>query len=316
MVVVHVTHAVLREALRDTPAFRAADMAFGLVAPAFLVCVGASFAIRPEGPIRPRLTRAGLLFALGYAMHASGLVAYMRSGSRAELAIFAQADVLQVIACALSLLTLLAAVAPRQWPWASLSLGVLAMCVAPWASALAQRLPFFVAPYFSYDVATQFPLVPWLGYALIAAGALGLHARGVPLAGIAVTVASLVVIASLVPTPPHDVFRAGARHALARLALVAALALALRRAPLPAWVDAILALLGRRSLFLYVVHVALVYGRNPLSLRARVGPVLGPLGVATCVAGTLVVMLAVTWTWDRRARGSSSATHRVRSSRP
>lgn len=298
MVVVHVTHAVLREDLRATPGFRVVDAAFGLVAPTFLFCVGASFALRPAGPLGPRVLRAAGLFALGYAMHASGLIGYVRSGAPAELALFMQADILQVIAFALLLLAVTARAAPATWPWITVLLGGLAVLAGPFVADAGQRAPLVIAPYLTYAVATQFPLFPWLGHALLAAGGTQLRAqRGglFWLAGIAALVSFVLFFA---PLPTHDPYRTGPAYAVARFGVVALLGGALAHARLPARIDAVLALLGRRPLFLYVVHVALVYGRHPLSLRTRIGPELGVLGVAFAACLTLVAMTLLTWRWD------------------
>ena len=336
MVVVHVTHAVLREDLRSTAAFRIADVAFGLVAPAFLFCVGASFALRPSSPLGPRLLRAAGLVALGYAMHASGLVGYVRSGAPGELALFLQSDILQVIACALAVLAVSARVTPARWPWAALLLGALALGAGPFVGDVGARAPRVLAPYLTYAVTTQFPLFPWLAYTFVAAGARGLTSRaGAPDGLLALAVAAVVAAIALVflPLPPHDPYRSGPSNAAVRFALVALFAWALGRVPRPprptapapagpsrnlhGRLDGLLGLLGRRSLFLYVVHVALVYGRHPFSLRTRVGAALGVPGVVIAVAATLSAMTLLTWGWDRLSdRRTSAQRPRVRSWRP
>ncbi len=317
MVVVHVTHAVLRDDLRATPGFRIADMAFGLVAPAFLFCVGASFALRPAGPLRPRLLRAAGLFVLGYAMHASGLVGYVRTGAPAELALFFQSDILQVIAFALAILAGLATVAPVRWPLVALALGTLVLVLGPFIGDVGVRAPAPIAPYLTVAVATQFPLFPWLSYALVAAGARGLALRGRSAEGDLLVLIGGAVVAALVllflPLPPHDRYRTGPANAALRFAIVAFLGWALGRARLHGRLDALLGLLGRRSLFLYVVHVALVYGRHPLSLRSRIGPELDVPGVVLAVTATLVAMTLLTWGWDAFLHRTSVSRHRVRS---
>ncbi len=317
MVVVHVTHAVLRDDLRATPGFRIADMAFGLVAPAFLFCVGASFALRPSGALRPRLLRAGGLFVLGYVMHASGLIGYVRTGAADELALFFQSDILQVIACALAILAALATVAPIRWPWAAIFIGALALGVGPFIGDVGAHAPAPIAPYLTVSVATQFPLFPWLSYALVAAGGCSLTGRAGSAEGARLVLASGAGIAALVllflPLPPHDRYRTGPANAALRFASVAFLGWAMGRARLPPRLDAFLALLGRRSLFLYVVHVALVYGRHPLSLRSRIGPALGVPGVVLAVIATLVAMTLLTWAWDAVLHRTSVSRHRVRS---
>jgi uncharacterized membrane protein len=308
MVSVHVTHAVLRDTLHDTTGFHVADVLFGLVAPAFLFCVGASFALKSDLPPGPRLARAAGLFALGYLMHVSGLVGFLRKGARTELELFLQADILQVIALALALLAVLAWLSPAHWRTCALLLGVAAFGLSPFITSRAAGLPAVVAPYVTYAVPTQFPLFPWLGHALVAA-ALVFGRRRLLLVCCGALVLSAVCLP--LPLPPHDPFRAGPAYAAARFAAIALLGWLLGLPRLPSRVDSLLALFGRRSLFLYVVHVALVYGRHPLSLRSRVGPVLGPWGVALAIVLTLALMTLATWIWDKRR--ASARAPRVRS---
>jgi surface polysaccharide O-acyltransferase-like enzyme len=318
MIVVHVTHALLREDLRDTAAFRAVEIVFGLVAPAFLFCVGASFAA--GGGARARLLRAAALFALGYAIHASGLVAWLRTGRRDELAVFLQADILQVIALALALLLALSLAlsaalpepaAERAWTLTAAGLGVMAFALAPFAHRLGEGdLPAALLPYFSHAATTQFPVVPWLGHALLAAAAMrafGARPAHAWLVSIALAAVALAAVAWLVPLPAHDPWRAGPSYALARFAAIALAGGALARVELPRVVDDVLSLFGRRSLFLYVTHIALVYARQPWSLRSLVGPRLSPLACAIAAAAVVVVMGGI-------ARGYESARKMFRSS--
>ena len=81
--------------------------------------------------------------------------------------------------------------------------------------------------------------------------------------------------------------------ALTRLAIVALLAGVLARAEAfsMALSDTVTATLSRRSLLVYFVHIAVVYGTHPASLRSLVGP---KLGWEACALVWIAVTAAMT----------------------
>jgi hypothetical protein len=247
-------------------------------------------------------------------MHASGLVGWLRSGSHDELAIFLEADILQIIALALvALLALSAAIADaRARTRVVAALGVLAFAVAPFAQRLGvSDLPTPLLTYFSYATTTQFPLVPWIGHALLAAAATSAFADRPAhrwLAGVALAAVAAAMIAWILPLPAHDPWRAGPSYALARFASIALAGAALARAELPRRLDEVLALFGRRSLFLYVTHILLVYARQPWSLRSLVGPRLSPIACALVAVVVVVAMGFLARAWEAATKWFRSPT--------
>ena len=291
MIEVHVTNALLAPAFRATAAFRLVDAVNGLVAPAFLACTGIAWSwTRELGTLRDKLRRSAILFALGYALHVSGLFV----GDRPS---FYQCDVLQVIALSLAVLSLLSAVRSPTWLY---PLGVpVFFLLAPWVWRLdTHAWPAFVRPYVSNAVTTQFPIFPWMGF-VFGGAALGLVAREKLLrpflffGGISAFGAGLALV---IPFPPHDVYANGPAAMFVRLGLVfgvgAVFAAVESVRPEEGSFRRFLSLLGHRSLLVYFAHIVLVYSRQPLSLRSLIGPQLGPAAVvATWLAVTAAMGL-------------------------
>lgn len=322
MIEVHVVNALLSTSLRGSSAFRALDRANGLVAPTFLFCAGLALGIprptRGGSPIAAAARRALGLLAIGYLMHASHLPAALR-GDRSALAQWLQADILQVIA--LSLFTA-ALVSRALGPRAGLALAALALVAFTAAPAVARldasRAPVWLAPYLSTKVPSQFPLLPWVGYAF--AGAAIAHvveggstaARPVAYARAFAAVAVAAAVAGLAWSRlGRDGGGRSPGDALIDLAATATLAglLAARDARPGEASRALVALdgalrtIGNHSLAIYVVHVAWVYGRHPASLRSLLGPTLSaPLCALTWAGVTLVMWGLAVRLHARRAR--------------
>jgi uncharacterized membrane protein len=320
MIEVHVVNALLATDLRGAGWFRALDRLNGLVAPTFLFCAGLSLALvdpRRRGShtvggwLASHARRCAGVALLGYAMHASYLPAVLTSGpGRGEaLAQLLQADILQVIA--ISLFTLAVARATTRsaigFTRLALVMTVAAFAAAPLVRGLdVSRLPVALRPYISSAVPSQFPLLPWVGYAF--AGAAVASASETPSRLLPprryVLVLTLLFVTSAVTGALWRGLGAEAPgrtrgDAVIDLALISCVGAALAYADTRAgregatWtrsVDASLRVLGHHSLAVYVVHVAWVYGRHPASLRSIIGPT---LGVATCALAWLGVTVSM-----------------------
>jgi uncharacterized membrane protein len=290
----HTLAALLAPELRHGAAFVAWSKMRGLTAVAFLFTAGMSLylaAARDQlrvgrlGPSRKRVWRALRLIALGYLLHASVLIPGLALGSMREL--FA-VDVLQCTGVSLLCLEGLLAASRRSGHW----LGACGVCLVlffvgtPLAHALASRAPLGLAGYLGTATGALFPLWPWAGH--VCAGALCAgwvsEQRGSSawrLAGLGV---ALLLVAWRLGTVEGEwsvvvdhVERLGAVTCVA-----AFLAWALRADQRP---PRRLAALATHSLFLYVFHILLVYGR-PWGLVEQIGPTLGlasALGVTACV---------------------------------
>ena len=338
MIEVHVVNALLAPTLREGMVFRIVDALNGLVAPTFLFCAGFGLARTLQkawsdgSQWRPRtyqhLRRCGGLFVLGYILHATPLVglAHGHDGeslgdARATiLRAFLQADILQVIALALAVLALLAATtrSRERFIAAAAIACVGAILVTPAIRSFdVSRWPMAVQPYFSDHVESQFPLFPWLAFAVAGAGVGSLAGDKLgwarTLGWVGVGCVLLAAGAASLPAdllfPPHHAWNTGPAASFARLGAVCLLGGGLARDPPISTTSpagrAVL-LLGEHSLLIYFVHIAVVYGRNPLSLRSRIGPTMG-WGASLIIWGLVTVaMLAL-------ALGKRAiATNRVR----
>ena len=257
MIEVHVTNALLASAFRSGPVFRGLDFVNGLVAPAFLFCAGyAAGAV--QHPLARDARRSIVLLVLGYLLHISGAF-------RHDWPSVWQADILQVIAVALGVASLVNHLVRGRAAIAFAILAVLFVLVTPAVRAIdTTAWPAPVRPYFTDAVPSQFPLFPWAAFALGGAACAGLAPKRLVWVGVAA-----VALGAL-------------DGAFLRFGLVAggAWLLSLIDSRPLGQLDSLLSLFGRRSLLVYFAHIIVVYGTHPFSLRSLVGPVLGPAACA------------------------------------
>lgn len=267
----------------------------------------------PEAPTRWHLAagharRAALLLVLGYAMHASHLPAALsaQGPERASAwAFFLQTDVLQLIALGLSSLALVAALVRSARRYAAICLVAALACT--WLGPEAHRhawgaLPMPLATFFTERYGSPFPALPWAAFLALGAA---LGASGPPaskpgawarkLCLVAALGLSLGALGALAPWPLGGAYERWTLSPSAtslRAGLVCLVAAGLASAShLGRSIERLLALFGRHSLFVYVAHIVLVYGRHPLSLRSLIGPTLGPLGCLVAWAAVSVSMV-------------------------
>ncbi len=314
MIEVHVVNALLRPELRQGGLFRALDAFNGLVAPAFLFCAGISAALGArklrEGTrtrvsaLKKALTRSAELLFWGTLLHASHLISAWKAVSpdARDLALrqFYQCDILQVFAFASLLAFIVSAVTDREDLYVALCvlLGIEFFFAAPFRDLVpTDRWPMALASYVNDEVPSQFPLAPWCGFFFFGAASTSALRRGT--SGLAASVALLVVLFGLAirmsdAFPPHDPHRTGPALMIVRLAMLLLVSAALnafftsRNSTSRA--GTVVDLFAKESLFVYLVHIALVYGRHPASLREIIGPTRGPLA---CAALWILVTLAM-----------------------
>jgi len=320
MIEVHVVNALLKTELRSGFLFRTIDAFNGLVAPTFLFCAGLSAALGArkvrEGArtrleaLRKAFRRFIELLAWGMALHASHLINALNATSPEEteraLRLFYQCDILQVFAFATVLSFIVSAITDREDLFGAvcLLLGAEFFFAAPFRDLIAvDTLPLMIAPYINDEVPSPFPLAPWCGFFFFGAACVSALRRGTK--GLAGAVGVLVFLFALAVRfadafPPHDTYRAGPQLMIVRLALVFAFSAILNRRLAHTTGDKassrfsrLLDLFARRSLFVYIVHIAIVYGRHPLSLRQLIGPTLSPIGCALTWVAVTAAMAAL-----------------------
>lgn len=331
MIEVHVVNALLKTELRTGVLFRAIDAINGLVAPTFLFCAGLSAALGArkvrEGArtrfeaLKKAFPRTIELLGWGLALHASHLVNAFGATSPEErehaLRLFYQCDILQVFAFVTLLSFILSNVTDREDLYSALCLllGVEFFFAAPFRDLIAvDTMPIMIAPFINDEVPSPFPLAPWAGFFFFGSACVSALRRGIR--GLAWAVGVLVILFAVAVRfgnafPPHDVYRAGPQLMIVRLAIVFALSALLNRlsrtASSSTTLGKMIDLFARRSLFVYVVHIAIVYGRHPLSLRQLIGPTLSPLLCAVTwvlVAAAMALLAHVKETWGRRTESA------------
>lgn len=300
----------------------------GMVAPVFLFLAGVSVAIAArrsseaslweQRAVRRRVSLRGLaIAAIGYAMHGSF---WIFGGLHGDWRGVLKVDVLQCIGVALAVLPWMAWPAGRSAP-RSLAAMLLFLLGAqltwrlPLAAVLPDALAGYLTYYADYALFPLFPYAAWIALGLLV-GPLWLAAeeneRGRIRFWFGVAATAALAIAATpglewlerasglrdVPsaeggavrtTVSFFVFKAGMTLALLCAARLTGLLPAASR-PGP------LLLLGRRSLFAYVLHLFLIFHLFALVWRDRLAPPEHLGGFALLAATTT----ALTWLWHRR----------------
>jgi uncharacterized membrane protein len=311
MVLAHVVDAWTREADRDRTAFYWTSFAGGLASPAFLFLAGLGTALSGASKLRAgrsrrettmALARRGaVIFGLAFVFRAQALAL----GWGAPIG-FLKVDILNVMGPALivsaALWGLAAGTAGRVLVAvaATVALAMAAPLIrtAAWIDALPPPLQWYWRPTPPH---TNFTLVPWAAFVFagVAAGAALAAARTLRderrlqaiLAALALAVGVIAWWASFQPSiypPGRSAFwGASPTFFFLRLACVTALlplAWSLRH-QLPDVVGAPLATIGAASLFVYWVHVELVYGGIAIPLKRRLPFELVLVGAMALSAG-------------------------------
>lgn len=307
MVQGHVSDSLLSPGLRADPLYQFQTIFHGSTAPGFLFASGFVAGL-PRAPLslRASLRRARrLLFvlAVGYALHLPYFsLAKTLEASPAELAALFACDALQAIAVTQLLVLLLQALFGLRWTRAAAGLVALVLAAGPWvwASGLAARLPPFLGAYLDDQSGSHFPLFPFAAFVLagtVAGATLGRtdpetrHRRALRF-GLGLLAAGALLQVPLEGrvwfwgvSPAYALMRLGGLLLLLRLVeAVAELDLPGTRA---------LALLGRETLQVFVLHLHLLFG-GVLGPLAVLAPYMGRLGIGSVA---LVLLLIVPFLW-------------------
>jgi acyltransferase len=305
MVVGHTLDALLAPAVRLEPAVVAYWKARGLTAPLFMLVSGwaVTAALRRSGGAGPRLLagrlpRVALLLAIGLALRFPGWdQAGLVAGATEPWAHLLGFDALHVIAVGLLVTAAVQALGRplrEERLWFAL-LVVLAVSLglrppAPLQGRLPAALPALAVTQ-ALGGSSPFPLVPWTGY-FFAGALLGLLVLdGSPRTAPRMAAGGAALVAAtcwqgIGTAPPGEpaliAFRIGVILLVLAVLWQVPAASAARVAPL-----------GRLSLWVYALHVPLVYGWSTIpGLSWRIGPVLGFPAAAAAAAAVLLASLA------------------------
>ncbi|RKH81344.1 DUF1624 domain-containing protein [Corallococcus sp. AB045] len=297
MVMGHTLDALLAPAFRDHPWVQEYWKVRGITAPLFLLVSGwavvMALGTKPgaaKDSFGRRFRRALLLLFLGYLLHWPGWGAVRELGfSDAMLRKVFQFDALQCIGAALLLGAMALVVTPNRGARAlllgGLAVGIPLASVGMWNAGA--HLPVPLQQFIGNGEGSRFPFFPWAGFFFAGAfAAHGLHVlkpglpQGFSLLALGGALLALTrwVPVEWTPTSPTMVMYRVAQGLLV-LGVVNLL---------PQRVSCLLAPLGRLSLWIYVLHLPVVYGWADIAgLAQRIGP---RLGIAAAL-GTSVALL-------------------------
>ena len=312
MVQGHLCDALLRPVIRAQAFYQFQAMFHGSTAPGFLFASGFVAGL-PRAPLSARAAvrralRLGFILGVGYVLHLPyfSLAKTLIATPGEKAALFA-CDALQVIAVTQLVVIALQAVARARWTaWAgALALGVIAVGPALWAAQVSSRLPPFLGAYLDNRAGSTFPLFPYAAFVLagtVAGAALGRqeprvrHRRALAW-GLGLLVGGAVLAPLLEDrvdywsiSPAYVFVRLGGLLLLMRI-VEALVARGMRGTEA-------LALLGRETLLVFVLHLYLLFGgiTGPAPLARYVGR-LDLWGALVALALLVAVLLPAAWLW-------------------
>jgi uncharacterized membrane protein len=324
----HVTNSTILPTIQKTKGFHYLDLLNGMVAPSFIFMAGFAFTLglarkweqllRGEKTLLLQIRRLLFVIAVGYWLHIPiwSLRGMLRM-SRESWIYFLRADVLQTIAISL-LVSLLIALIFRSKRVLMILLCVLAVAVVFVTPFLQEINPltYFPAPvaaYVNYHNSSLFPLFPWSAYAFLGTlfSYLYLLVKGteresrlfmVLFVGGCILLISGFALFYVPWSYSHyvDPARSSPRFFMLRLGFVfmtlSSLWLYERK-----WKpqSSILSITGQESLFIYGLHLLIVYGSVivPYSIARNVGSNLTylPSFLISALLITLMVVCGVAW---------------------
>jgi hypothetical protein len=335
----HLVRQLMGIAWQEGPIFRAHEFVHGLTAPGFLFGAGFTFAIATQRkahvlsawswPFLRRMWRAVLLILIGYALHLPffSLVKSYNEADHAQWASFLQFDVLQLIGVSLILLRSLYLVTryDRQFLALITSIGLSVVLLTPsvWNGETVRGGLTWWSTAVSGWYGSPFPVFPNLAFVLAGvvsswgflqarqADAERLYMQRLFLAGGAMVAGGwLLDLAPMGFTERVDFWTTAPSFFWMRLGLLlmgmgalwllenSVVGRPAERMVMPRW----LTTLGIESLFVYIVHLLLLYGSvlNPsMNMSVWLGRNMSPLEAGVWVVPFVVVsVLAARW-WHR-----------------
>ena len=313
MVQGHVMDTLLAPAALAERLYVWQQMLHGSTAPGFLFASGFVVGLPPAPlSLRAGLRRARrLLFvlAVGYYLHLPyfSLWKTLGASTAAERAVFLACDALQVIAATQLFVLGLQAVVGRRWTtWAGfLALAIVAATPLVWSSGIAARLPEPIAPWLDAATGSSFPVFPYSAFVLagaLAGARLGRAPAPVRQRREVTSGVILLVVGAVLALVLHgrvDFWGASPAYVLVRLGgLLLLLRLVEAAAATGHWSMRELALLGRETLLVYVLHLTLLFGGvfGPSPLTELHGG-LGFAGATVVLVVMIPVLLGAAWLW-------------------
>ncbi len=312
MVQGHLCDALLRPEIRAQGFYQFQTIFHGSTAPGFLFASGFVAGL-PRAPLSARAAirrarRLGFILAVGYVLHLPyfSLIKTLAATPAEKAALFA-CDALQVIAVTQLAVIVLQGLAGTRWTaWAgTLAVGIVAAGPFVWAARVSFRLPPFFGAYFDNHTGSIFPVFPYAAFVLagtVAGAALGRqeprvrHRRAL---GFGLALLALGSVLAWLLEGRVDYWSISPAYVFVRLGgllLFFRLVEALVALGMPG--TQALALLGRETLLVFVLHLYFLFGG--ITGSAPLGRFVGRLdlaGAALALPLLTVVLLAAAWLW-------------------
>jgi uncharacterized membrane protein len=287
MIQTHVVNACLDSAYKNGFFFHFLNLSNGFVAPSFIFCAGAGFWLAAERKgdeykgLRPAfwiyLRRLLLIFAIGYWLHLPYYSLWrVLTAPPERLMGFYAIDVLQLIAVSsLIALGLFFLLRRLEWlAWACLLAwgGVVFFTPSIWRIDPFSFLPAPLAMLLARQPVSRFPLFPWSAYLFAGVAVTALLRRSHHsqrwakiLIGLASALILLIFYVPGLPTsyvPVTEWWYSSSSHALFRTSGVVLLfaGFSLLEERLPKRLSQFFQSCGQESLYIYVIHLMIVYG--------------------------------------------------------
>jgi uncharacterized membrane protein len=324
----HTFEALLDLHLRTHTLFFVHDFFHGFIAPMFLFASGVAFGIstfkkwedhiRPSRHMARRFGKFAGLLVIGYALHLPffSLQKILTEATPTEIAAWLQVDALHCIA--ITMLLLQTAVFlfkdERKFIYFVAGMAAVIIAISPvlWSIDVKGSLPLWLASYVNMQNNSWFPLFPWSAYifcGVIFASifitakehhhAVNLMQRSVVI-GLAVMAAMFLLLNVPIGLyPPHDVWKANPVIVFARLGFVAVVTsgvfFAEHAVTIPSKIPQ---MMGRESLFIYIVHLIIIYGSAMnRGLQQFIRPTLSVLEASAVFLVVLTTISFFTYGW-------------------
>jgi len=324
----HVFDALLNPQVKAASWYYIHDFFHGFIAPMFLFASGVAYGVATLGNweqhvvwgerVRQRIWKFLGLIAIGYALHLPyfSLWKTINSATSLETKSMVQVDALQCIGVTLLILQISVLLLPNRKTFIrTVGLGAAVVILGSpilWSLHIAGKVPMWLAAYFNAENGSWFPLFPWAAYILC--GVLfGYFFRSAKdrrqevamvsrYVAISAGLALLALLLQRLPFdfyPPHDYWKSDPSMIFIRLFAVSTAAAVIFLAEQYLKTSSrIPSIMGRETLFVYIVHLLIVYGSvlGP-GLSYFIGPKLSlaeTLGV-TALVYAVVMSLTVFW---------------------
>lgn len=324
----HVSNSTILASIQKTKAFHYLDLLNGMVAPSFIFMAGFAFTLglgRKWDDLMSggktlwlQIRRLLFVIAVGYWLHfPTWSFRGMLQMSRESWIYFYRADVLQTIGISLWIVLLIALIlrSKKGLIMALLILAIAIVLVTPFLQDM-NPLNYFLAPiagYVNYQNGSLFPLFPWSAYAFL--GSLFcywyLSVKGTerePRFFLGLFIAGLMMLVGgfalfYAPWSLHhyaDPARSSPRFFMLRLGFVFMVLSTL-------WFyeqkwkpqKSVLSITGQESLFIYALHLLIVYGSVfvSYSIARNVGPNLTylPSFLISALVISLMIVCGLVW---------------------